>query len=312
MSSHRESAGPHMLTLKDLLAHFAPAAVSPLHGTAPADKQDCPICLQNFSTQQESSDVTESPCQPMLLHGCNHVIGGTCLTKLLQANILHCPLCRKSIERVTGSTPIPYWLCWLLETNQFPFSSVTLWIVMARPELVSETDEQQLEVREFDELHLKLFMRDLSPDERKRLWKMYMRAPSTDTPLAVVFVAGIVAALWVVEYILRLVTSSSSVPGCNQVLGLIKLMGLNRKSVLFLIGVATLFLGDKYATMPRNAYRIIGPRYLAIALFTVSAMCLARALPLWLLFLVSVSDCLMFGVVVWMLLGFVTSKRKGQ
>jgi hypothetical protein len=187
-----------------------------------------------------------------------------------------------------------------LRTQQFPFSAVTLWINMARPALVSECDELQLRVREFDALHERLFTAKMDQEERMRLWRLYMSSPVTDTGMAVVFVVGVVGVMWAVECILRMATVPATV----------RFLGLDRKIPTFILGVASLFTGDRFATMPREDRWLTWPVWVAIALFTLSAICLARALPVWLLFLVTVSDCVVFGAVVWILIGIGMRKRR--
>jgi hypothetical protein len=140
----------------------------------------------------------------------------------------------------------------------------------------------------------------MNQEERMRLWRMYMSSPVTDTGMAVVFVVGVVGVMWAVECILRMAMVPATV----------RFLGLDQKIPTFILGVASLFTGDRFATMPREDRWLTWPVWVAIALFTLSAICLARALPVWLLFLVTVSDCVVFGAVVWILIGIGMRKRR--
>jgi hypothetical protein len=305
MSAEMERVRDHSLSLKDLPEHLDFVEVSQ-DDSKNTDESDCSICLRTFNDPDEPSEIADGPCQPMRIDSCNHVIGSTCLKKLLDLGMRHCPMCRTRIRSVPGTNPTPFWIRWLLNSQQFPFSSVSLWIRMARRGLACKDDENG--DQEFDELHTKLLEGKMNDIERRRLWVYYMRVPTADTPVAVLFVFAVIAICWSAEYLL--VTYLHLPSSFDRMRSLFAVIRPNSCIPTLFLGAILLFAGDAFFSLPRQEGTLQWPRWTGVIAFAISAICFSRALPLWLVFLITISDCLTFGVVVWVLIGVGMRKRR--
>ncbi|KAL5433102.1 hypothetical protein PMIN07_008095 [Paraphaeosphaeria minitans] len=76
--------------------------------------EQCLLCWRNFNSKDDDDDTGETPCKPVRLEPCGHVIGDQCLQRLIEHGVRDCQMCKRPI-RVLNNEELPSWLVVMAE-----------------------------------------------------------------------------------------------------------------------------------------------------------------------------------------------------
>ncbi|CAI6302832.1 unnamed protein product [Periconia digitata] len=169
-------AHPHILyKLPATRRKYHVRNLSPPTPPTPDNDDTCSICYRAYNEKDDPTDADETPCQPIQLLPCKHIIGSACFTKLLQADMDTCQVCRSKVDVL--SNPYPAWL---------QKSTSWFWYKLYSDHAPGHALKNG-KLGVFNHLSKKLFNEQMSMQETGQLWWMYMDSLSAWTRIVLVF-----------------------------------------------------------------------------------------------------------------------------
>jgi hypothetical protein len=148
----------------------------------PDSQEICYICYRIFNEKDDPTDTDEIPCRPLQLQPCKHLVGSECFTRMIQANMTACQICRTQVTPL--SDVFPRWL-----QTATSWSWYTLYADYT-PGYASKTGKLEI----FRNLSQRLFEgRPLTFAELSRLWWFYMDSLAAWTRTVLMFALFIIA-----------------------------------------------------------------------------------------------------------------------
>lgn len=116
-----------LVALRNLPGRLHTYDTTVIEGDSLNDEQ-CLLCWRNFNSDDDDDkndddkNANKTPCKPVRLESCGHIIGDQCLQRLIDHGVRDCQMCKCPIQRLVSSQGLPSWLIRQVEIPNYKHS----------------------------------------------------------------------------------------------------------------------------------------------------------------------------------------------